>query len=67
MSDTNLEDRLAYFEGKLSEARSKLAAKEPHPRTFDAGYTTEKFKTWAESIGVLNDRIARIKEQLATR
>ena len=46
------------------EAQTKLAAKEPHPRTFDAGYTTEILKTWGESIAMLKDRIAGIKKQL---
>jgi hypothetical protein len=56
-----------YFEGRLREAQSRLAAKEPHPRTFDAGYTTEVFKTWGESIAVLKERIAGIKGQLGVR
>ena len=64
MSNSNLQERLVYFEHKLDEAKRRLVAKEPHPRTFDAGYTTETFKTWAESIHVLNDRIASIKQQL---
>ena len=64
MSEENLRERLAYFEGRLREAQTKLAAKEPHPRTFDAGYTTEILKTWGESIAMLKDRIAGIKKQL---
>jgi hypothetical protein len=64
VSDTNLRERLAYFEGRLSEAQSRLAAKESHPKTFDSGYTTEVFKTWAESIAVIKERIAGIKSQL---
>jgi hypothetical protein len=64
MSDANLRERLAYFEGRLVEAQTKLAAKESHPRTFDAGYTTEVLKTWGESIAVLKERIAGIKGQL---
>jgi hypothetical protein len=64
VSDANLRERLAYFEGRLREAQNRLAAKEPHPRTFDAGYTTETFKTWNESIAVLKERIAGIKSQL---
>ena len=64
MSQENLKQRLAYFEERLEEAKRRNAAKEPHPRTFDAGYTTETFKTWVESIAVINERIAGIKAQL---
>jgi hypothetical protein len=67
VSDKNLKERLAYFEDRLREAQARLAAKEPHPRTFDAGYTTETFKTWGESIAVLKERIAGIRDQLGTR
>ena len=42
----------------------RSAAKEPHPRDFDSGYTTETFKTWSESIAVIKERIAGIKSQL---
>jgi hypothetical protein len=64
VSTENLNQRLAYFEGRLEEAKRRNAAKEPHPRTFDSGYTTDTFKTWAESIAVINERIAGIKAQL---
>ena len=64
MSKENLKQRLAYFEQRLEEAKRNNAAKLPHPRTFDAGYTTEIFKTWVESIAVINERIAGIKAQL---
>jgi hypothetical protein len=67
LSYANLRERLAYFEGRLQEAQSKSAAKEPHPRTFDAGYTTETLKTWKESIAVLKERIAGIRSQLEVR
>ena len=67
VSDANLRERLAYFEERLREAQSRSAAKEPHPRTFDAGYTTETYKTWGESIAVLKERIAGIKGQLGGR
>jgi hypothetical protein len=67
VSEANLKERLAYFEQRLQEAQSRSAAKEPHPRTFDAGYTTETFKTWNESIAVIKERIAKIKEQLGLR
>jgi hypothetical protein len=64
VSKENLKQRLAYFEQKLEEAKRRNAAREPHPRNFDAGYTTETFKTWVESIAVLNERIAGINAQL---
>jgi hypothetical protein len=64
VSKEDLKQRLAYFEKRLEEAKRKNAAKEPHPRTFDAGYTTDIFKTWVESIAVINERIAGIKDQL---
>ncbi len=64
MSKENLKQRLAYFEQKLEEAKRRNAAKEPHPRNFDAGYTTDVFKTWVESIAVLKERIAGINAQL---
>jgi hypothetical protein len=66
VSKENLKQRLAYFEKRLEEAKRKNAAKEPHPRTFDAGYTTDTFKTWVESIALINERIAGIKDQLKT-
>jgi hypothetical protein len=64
MSEENLRQRLAYFQQRLEEAKRRHSAKEPHPRTFDAGYTTETFKTWAESIAVINERLAAINDQL---
>jgi hypothetical protein len=64
VSHANLKNRLAYFEGRLEEAMRRSAAKEPHPRNFDAGYTTEIFKTWAESIAIIKERIVGIRRQL---
>jgi hypothetical protein len=64
VSKENLNERLAYFEERLEEAKRKNAAKEPHPPTFDAGYTTDHLQTWGESIAVINERIASIKGQL---
>src|ERR1700761_3473536 len=64
MSEENLRQRLAYFQQRLEEAKRRHSAKEPHPRSFDAGYTTETFKTWAESIAVINERLATINDQL---
>ena len=64
VSETNLKDRLAYFEGRLEEAMRRSAAKEPHPRDFDSGYTTATFKTWGESIAVIKERIVGIQRQL---
>jgi hypothetical protein len=64
VSKEDLKQRLIYFERRLEEAKRKNAAKEPHPRNFDAGYTTDTFKTWVESIALINERIAGIKNQL---
>jgi hypothetical protein len=64
MSEADLKQRLAYFQGRLEEAQRRSSAKEPHPRTFDAGYTTDTFKTWNESIAVIKERIASIIEQM---
>jgi hypothetical protein len=64
MSEENLRQRLAYFQERLEEAKRRHSAKEPHPRSFDAGYTTETFKTWGESIALINERLATINEQL---
>ena len=64
VSHANLKNRLAYFEGRLEEAVRRSAAKEPHPRNFDSGYTTETFKTWGESIALIKERIVGIQRQL---
>jgi hypothetical protein len=64
VSHENLKSRLAYFEGRLEEAMRRSAAKEPHPRNFDSGYTTDTFKTWGESIAVIKERIVSIQRQL---
>jgi hypothetical protein len=64
MSEENLKQRLAYFQQRLEEAKRRHSAKEPHPRSFDAGYTTETFKTWGESIALINERLAAINDQL---
>jgi hypothetical protein len=64
MRTENLNERLLYFEAKLHEAQAKYAAKESHPRSFDAGYTTETFKTWPETIDLIKERIAKIREQI---
>jgi hypothetical protein len=64
MSEEDLKQRLAYFQQRLEEAKRRHSAKEPHPRTFDAGYTTDTFKTWAESIAVIKERLATINDQL---
>jgi hypothetical protein len=64
MNEENLRERQAYFQQRLEEAKRRHAAKEPHPRTFDAGYTTTIFKTWGESIALINERLASINKQL---
>jgi hypothetical protein len=64
VSAADLKNRLTYFEGRLEEAVRRSAAKEPHPRNFDSGYTTETFKTWGESIALIKERIVGIERQL---
>jgi hypothetical protein len=64
MNEENLRQRLAYFQQRLEEAKRRHSAKEPHPRNFDAGYTTDTFKTWGESIALINERLASINNQL---
>jgi hypothetical protein len=64
VSYSNLQNRLAYFEGRLEEAKRRSAAKETHPRDFDSGYTTETFKTWNESIAIIKERIVGIQQQM---
>ena len=64
MSDINLQQRLLYFEKRLDEAVRRSAAKEPHPRKVDEGYTTETFKTWSESINLIKERINGIRGQM---
>ena len=64
MNEENLKERLAYFQQRLEEAKRRHSAKEPHPRNFDAGYTTDTFKTWGESIALINERLASINNHL---
>ena len=64
MNEENLKERLAYFQQRLEEAKRRHSAKEPHPRNFDAGYTTDTFKTWRESIALINERLAIINESI---
>ena len=56
--------KIAVAPALLEEAVRRSAAKEPHPRNFDSGYTTETFKTWNESIGLIKERIVGIQRQL---
>jgi hypothetical protein len=67
VSEKDLKLRLLYFEERLQEAKRKYAAKEPHPRNFDAGYTTEILKGWPESIALINERILGIQFQLRAK
>jgi hypothetical protein len=64
VSNSNLQNWLAYFEGRLEEAKRRSAAKESHPRDFDSGYTTETFKTWNESIAIIKERIVGIQQKM---
>jgi hypothetical protein len=65
MSEKDLKQRLAYFEGRLDEAQRRSANKEPLPKAFSAGFTTDPIKTWPETIVLIKERITSIKEQLA--
>jgi hypothetical protein len=67
MNAENLEQQLAYFEEKRELPKTKHAAREAHPRDFDAAYTTERFKTWPESIALIDERILGIKIQLRAK
>jgi hypothetical protein len=67
MSEEDLKLRLVYFEQRLEEAKRKHAAKEPHPRSFDQGYTKEILKNWPESIALIKERILSIQFQLRAK
>ncbi len=64
MSEEDLKQRLTYFEEKLDEAMRRSFAKERLAKTFSAGFTTAEIKSWPETIALIKERIARIKEQL---
>jgi hypothetical protein len=67
MNAENLEQRLAYFEEKRELAKTRYAAREAHPSDFDAADTTERFKTWRESIALIDERILAINIQLRAK
>jgi len=67
MSEENLKQRLGYFEGRLEEAKRRHAAKEPYQRRFNEGFSTETFKSWSESIALINERILGIQFQLRAK
>jgi hypothetical protein len=60
MRTDKLRERLIYLEEKLHEAQTKYAANEPHPRSFNARYTEELFKTWPGEIDLLLKRSQRL-------
>lgn len=64
MSQDDLRQRLAYFEEKLAEAERRAKAKEPFPKKFGSGFTTEPIKDWAAAIALLKERLAGIRRQL---
>jgi hypothetical protein len=64
MSEGHLRERLAYFEQRLANAERMSIAKERLPANFSAGFTTEKPKTWSETIKLMKARIIGIKSQL---
>jgi hypothetical protein len=51
----------------LNAVRATLAAAMRHPSDFDAACTTERFKTWRESIALIDERILAIKIQLRAK
>jgi hypothetical protein len=63
MSETDLRERLVYFEQRLNEAERMSVAKQPLPAKFSAGFTTERPKTWPETIKLIRERIASIQDQ----
>jgi hypothetical protein len=63
MSEVDLRERLVYFEQRLAEAERMSVAKEPLPAKFSAGFTTERPKTWPETIKLIRERIASIRGQ----
>jgi hypothetical protein len=67
MSEADLRQRLVYFEQKLTEAQRMSIAKEPLPAKFSAGFTTEKPKTWSDTIKLIKERIAGIQDQFQVR
>jgi hypothetical protein len=64
MNEDYLKERLVYFEQRLADAERMSAAKERLPANFSAGFTTEKPKTWPETIKLMKERITGIKAQL---
>jgi hypothetical protein len=66
MTDIDLRERLAYFEQRLAEAQRMYAARETLPLKFSLGFTTEKLKTWPDTIRVIKERIATVKNQIDT-
>jgi hypothetical protein len=67
MTEIDLKERLAYFEQRLAEAQRMYAARETLPLKFSLGFTTEKLKTWSDTIRVIKERIVTIKGQLDTQ
>jgi hypothetical protein len=63
MSEDDLRERLVYFEQRLTEAERMSVAKEPLPAKFSAGFSTERPKTWPETIKLIRERIASIQDQ----
>jgi hypothetical protein len=63
MSEADLRERLVYFEQRLAEAERMSVAKEPLPAKFSSGFSTEKPKTWSDTIKIIRERIASIQDQ----
>jgi hypothetical protein len=63
MSEADLRERLVYFQQRLAEAERLSINREPLPAKFSAGFTTERPKTWPETIKLIRERIASIQDQ----
>jgi hypothetical protein len=60
LSESDLRERLVYFEQRLAEAHVNC---ESASAKFSAVFTTEKPKTWPDTIKLIQDRIANIEIQ----
>jgi hypothetical protein len=63
INEDDLRQRLIYFQRRLADAETMSIAKEPLPAKFSAGFTTEKLKTWPDTIKLIKERIAGVQDQ----
>jgi len=52
-----------YFEQRLNEAERMSVAKQPLPAKFSAGFTTERPKTWPETIKLIRGTYRQHQDQ----